>query len=155
MLLVETPEAVSNIDEIINLCGIDEVFVGLNDLSLGYKKKFMFEVLADGTVDYLVHKFANKKLTYGFGGIASLDGGALPGKMVLKEHYRLKSSSVILSRSFCNTSKITDLDEIREIFVKGITEIRRQESSCKDATDFLENKQAVKETVERIVKGLC
>ena len=44
MLLVETPEAVSVIDDILEINGIDEVFIGLNDLSLGYGKKFMFEL---------------------------------------------------------------------------------------------------------------
>lgn len=37
MLLVETPEAVSIIDEILEQ-DIDEIFIGLNDLSLSYKK---------------------------------------------------------------------------------------------------------------------
>ena len=32
-LLVETPEAVENIREILDLPGVDEVFIGLNDLS--------------------------------------------------------------------------------------------------------------------------
>lgn len=48
MLLLETPEAVGVVDDILKLKGIDEIFVGLNDLSLGYGKKFMFELLRDG-----------------------------------------------------------------------------------------------------------
>ena len=47
MPLLETPGAVEVIDEILNLDGLDEIFIGLNDLSLGYKK-FMFELLVDG-----------------------------------------------------------------------------------------------------------
>ena len=78
MLLLETPEAVEIIDEILNLNGLDEIFIGLNDLSLGYKKKFMFELLADGTVEDLCYKFKKKGIPYGFGGIASLGKGALP-----------------------------------------------------------------------------
>ena len=46
LLLFETPESVEAIDSILSLRGIDEVFVGLNDLSLGYGKKFMFEPTA-------------------------------------------------------------------------------------------------------------
>lgn len=45
--LVETPEAVAAIDEILRMDGIDELHVGLNDLSLGLGRKFMFELLAD------------------------------------------------------------------------------------------------------------
>ena len=35
MPLVETPEAVNVIDEILQIDGLDEIFIGLNDLSLG------------------------------------------------------------------------------------------------------------------------
>ena len=42
MLLLETPEAVERIDEILTLPGIDEVHIGLNDLSLGYGLPFMW-----------------------------------------------------------------------------------------------------------------
>ena len=42
--LIETPEAVDCMDEILKLDGIDEVHFGLNDLGLGYKKKFLFEL---------------------------------------------------------------------------------------------------------------
>jgi 2-keto-3-deoxy-L-rhamnonate aldolase RhmA len=100
MLLVETPEAVDVIDDMLRIDGIDEMFIGLNDLSLGYGKRFMFELLADGTVDKLVHKFKQNGKQYGFGGLASLTGGLLPGRMVLQEHYRLGSTCAILSRSF-------------------------------------------------------
>ena len=154
MPLVETPEAAENIDEIIALDGIDEIFVGLNDLSLGYGMKFMFQLLADGTVDKLCEKFKARGIPYGFGGLASLNGGLLPGEMVLKEHYRLGSGCVILSRSFCNTFKITDINELNTVFSKGITDIRKYESTCKDATDFNENKIAVQNAVERILERL-
>ena len=78
LLLVETPEAVAGIDEILAVEGIDEIFIGLNDLSLGYGMKFMFELLADGTVENLCNKFKAKGIPYGFGGIASIGKGLLP-----------------------------------------------------------------------------
>ena len=130
MLLIETPEAVEAVDEILDVKGIDEVFIGLNDLSLGYGKKFMFELLADGTVENLCNKFKSKGYEYGFGGIASLNGGLVPGSMILKEHYRLHSSSVILSRSFCNAEMIENNNEIVSVFTNGIAELRRLEKEC-------------------------
>ncbi len=154
MLLVETSEAAENIDEILKIDGIDEIYIGLNDLSLGLGLKFMFQLLANGTVDNLIEKFKAKGISYGFGGLASLDGGLLPGKMVLKEHYRLGSTRVILSRSFCNTQKITDLAEIEKIFITGIKAIRQEESRCEKADDYNENKNKVREAVERIVESL-
>ena len=49
VLLFETPEAVRAADEILRLEGIDECYIGLNDLHLGYHQKFLFQPLADGT----------------------------------------------------------------------------------------------------------
>lgn len=136
MLLFETPESVEIADEILDLDGIDEVFIGLNDLSLGYKKKFMFELLADGTVEKLCLKFRLKGFTYGFGGIAAIGTGTLPAETILKEHYRLGSSSVILSRSFCNYEKINDLDRINEIFTSGIRCMRAFEKEIQIHSDY-------------------
>ena len=154
MLLVETPEAVSAIDEILNLSGIDEVFIGLNDLSLGYGKKFMFELLADGTVENLCDKFNRKGLVYGFGGIASLGKGTLPSELIIKEHYRLKSSSVILSRSFCNVNLIDDLTKIKTIFENGVRAIRDFEKQCENAKDtFSGNRQEVVKKVKEILES--
>ena len=153
--LVETPEAVAAMDDILNVDGIDEIFVGLNDLSLGYGKKFMFEVLADGTVERLVEKFKAKGIPFGFGGLASVNGGMLPGHMVLKEHYRLGSQCVILSRSFCNVAKCKDLAEVEEIFERGVAEIRACEASLTDFDAFEENKREVKEKVKMIAEGMA
>ena len=77
MLLLETPEAVEIVDEILELPGIDEIHIGLNDLSLGYGRRFMFELLADGTVEGLCRKFQSAGIPYGFGGIAKLGDGLL------------------------------------------------------------------------------
>lgn len=152
MPLVETPEAVEEIDQILNLKGIDEIFIGLNDLSLGYGKKFMFELLADGTVEKLCSKFREKRLPYGFGGIAALGKGSVPAEMIIKEHYRLGSSSVILSRSFCNAEKISHLGVISSTFVNGIQEIRALEAACEERMRyFSENKQELNEKIQEII----
>ena len=151
-LLVETPEAALLIDEILELSGIDMVHLGLNDLHLALGMKFMFELLADGTVDRLATKIKAKGIPFGFGGLATLTGGVMPGSMVLKEHYRLGSSMVIVSRSFCNTDKIKDLNEIRDIFNTGIADIRRLEREAAEAaTYFTSNRTAVIGSVHDIV----
>lgn len=153
-LLLETPEAAMQIDDILQVPGIDMIHIGLNDMHLALGRKFMFELLADGTVDKLADKIKQKNKSFGFGGIATLDGGALPGSMVLKEHYRLGSSMVIVGRSFCNTDIVTDLDEIRSIFNEGVKAIRDLEESIKDESEtyFETNHIAVVETVNRIIQ---
>lgn len=152
-LLVETPEAALLMDEILDIEGIDMIHLGLNDLHLALGMKFMFELLADGTVDRLSSKIKAKGIPFGFGGIATLTGGAVPGSMILKEHVRLGSSMVIVSRSFCNTDLITDPDEVKKIFEDGISAIRKQEHEAEVALRyFSDNNQAVKEAVNQIVK---
>lgn len=151
-LLVETPEAALLIDDILELSGIDMIHLGLNDLHLALGMKFMFELLADGTVDRLAAKMKAKGIPFGFGGIATLTGGEMPGTMVLKEHYRLGSSMVIVSRSFCNTDKITDLNEVKDIFNTGIADIRRLENEAAEAASyFTSNRTAVIGSVNDIV----
>jgi len=153
--LLETPEAVACIDEILRLDGIDEIFVGLNDLSLGYGKKFMFELLADGTVEELCGKFKNKEIPYGFGGIAALGKGLLPAEFVIAEHYRLGSTRAILSRSFCDTNLVKELNQVRLIFDNGLKQIREYEKNCeRGKIDFNENKRQVGSAVQKIVENI-
>ncbi len=149
--LVETPEAVENIDEIIKINGIDEIFIGLNDLSLGYNKKFMFELLVDGTVENLCCKFRQKNIPFGFGGIASIGKGLLPSEYVIREHYRLGSTCSILSRSFCNVNNVKSLDKISDIFVNGIAEIRNFEKECEvHSKYFFDNLSDIRNIVKSV-----
>ena len=156
LLLVETVEAADLIDEILEVPGIDMIHLGLNDLHLEKGMKFMFELLADGTVDMLGRKIKVKGIPFGFGGIAQLNTGMLPGAEVLKEHYRVGSSMVIVSRSFCNTDVVTDLNEVRSIFQKGIKEIRDLEAEVQNMPKeyFEKNHEEVVETVNRIVRNI-
>lgn len=149
--LVETPEAVESIDEILDMPGVDEIYIGLNDLSLGYHKKFMFELLADGTVEKLCFKFRQKGIPYGFGGIASVGKGLLPAEKVIREHYRLGSTSAILSRSFCDVNKINHMGIISETFIDGVRQIREVEEECeRHSAFFIRNEQEVEEKVRQI-----
>lgn len=151
-LLLETAEAAMLIDEILKVPGIDMIHIGLNDLHLSLGMKFMFQLLTDGIVESLANKIKAKGIPFGFGGIARLDTGAVPGKYVLKEHYRLGSSMVIVSRSFCNTDQIADLNEVKQIFITGIAEIRRLEAEASAAaTYFTDNAAALREAVDKII----
>lgn len=153
MLLVETPEAVKKIDDILNVEGIDEVHIGLNDLHLGYKKKFMFELLTDGTVEFLCNKFKEHNITsYGFGGISKIGTGDLPAENILIEHYRLGSEAAILSRSFCNTNKVTDINEVEKIFKNEVKKIRETEKKISKYTDkeYKENYSKIDSAIRKI-----
>ena len=152
LLLMETVEAANHVDEILEVPGIDMIHLGLNDMHLELSMMFMFELLANGTVEKLGKKIEAKGIPFGFGGIATLDGGALPGAMVLKEHVRLGSSMVIVSRSFCDTDVVTDLNEVKRVFDTGIYGLRalEKEASQADAAYLEENRKAVVAAVNKI-----
>ena len=131
------------------------IHIGLNDLHLELGMKFMFQLLSDGVVEQLGNKIKAAGIPFGFGGIARLDSGMLPGADVLKEHYRLGSSMVIVSRSFCNTDEITDLEEVRRVFTEGIKSIRNLEQEAEAAaTYFTRNQQEVEKAIETIVNNI-
>ena len=156
MLLIETAEANEGIDGILDVGGIDEFHVGLNDLHLAYNKKFMFEVLTDGTVERLCERFAKRQVPYGFGGIARLGHGILPAEKVIAEHYRLGSTMAILSRSFCNLSEVNDMNRVHEIFHYEMKRIREYENLMQrsSAEFFEDNKNQVKQLVEKIAQSI-
>ena len=141
ILLLETMEAVQILPAILELKDLDEIHIGLNDLSISYGKKFMFELLADGTVERICRLMQTRNVFYGFGGIASLGRGLVPAEMIIREHYRLGSHMAILSRSFCNVDKFSELDAIEEIFYRGIREIRTLERECAYHTKYFTDNQ--------------
>lgn len=127
MLLLETQEAVSKLDEILKIEGIDYIHIGLNDLSLSMKRGFMFDILFDGTVESIIKKIRKSNISYGFGGIASLGKGMVPSDIIISEHYRLGSSRTILSRSFCNIKDYADYDQLETDFLRKLKDIRSYE----------------------------
>lgn len=98
--LLETVGALQTLDSWIDTAGIHEIFVGLNDLHLSLGCSFMFEPLLLGHVDHVAAACKARGLRFGFGGIARMDEGVLPGRDVLAEHVRMGSQAVILSRTF-------------------------------------------------------
>ena len=154
ILLVETPGAVEQLDEILALPGIDECQIGLNDLHLGYGRSFMFELLADGTVDRIADKFKARGIPFGVGGIARLGRGTLPAEHILAEHVRLGSQAVILSRSFCNDILFSDRPDREEVFARELQKLRTAESRMRtmDAAFFQENRRQLQRIVNRILE---
>ncbi len=156
MLLLETAEAAAALEDILDVPGIDEIHIGLNDLSLSLGMKFMFQLLADGTVERLCAAIRRRGISYGFGGIAALGMGALPAELIIREHYRLGSTCAILSRSFCNTAVVIETEAIRRIFEEGVRAIREFEQECTlPQCDFGGNLLLLKEKVQSILTSLC
>lgn len=151
--LVETPEALELVPEIVELDGVDEIYFGLNDLHLALGQSFMFELVADGTIDEAAHYCRQAKKPFGFGGVARMDEGLLPGRLVLAEHLRMDSSLVILSRTFHRKS--VDIDSLRTNidFKLEVGALRKAEAELKNRDEFqIESDQLrFNEAVNRIV----
>lgn len=130
-LLLETPQALVRAQDIMAEEGIDEVHVGLNDLHLGLGLKFMFEILSSGLLDFLADIVHSRGVRFGFGGVARVGEGMLPAEVILREHARLNSEGVILSRTFHrrarsveelqrNVDLAAEIGRIREVYRKAL-----------------------------------
>jgi hypothetical protein len=123
--LVETNSALKDMNNIVDVTGLSEIYIGLNDLHLDMGLSFMFEPLANGLIDTATDIIKRANLPFGFGGVARVGEGDIPGELVLAEHVRLGSNSVILSRSFHKSGselisfrQNTDLEaEINKLFL--------------------------------------
>lgn len=155
VLLLETKEAVECVDEVLELAGIDEIHIGLNDLHLSYKFDFMFEPLANGMVEMICKKIAAKGIPYGFGGIAKIGDGAIPAERIILEHYRLGSTRAILSRTFCDNAKIGSIEEIDRVFALNVKKLREFEQYADKTTEDERRKNQAElcEAVSKIVEA--
>ena len=147
-LLLETSQALCRLDEILSVEGIDEIHIGLNDLHLSMGLNFMFELLSGGIVEYIIKKIKPYDIKVGFGGIAPLDKGLISGEMILKEHVRLDSSSVILSRPFDAL-----LDNNFQNFEDSFIKLKNKHSyliNNKSKIDFKKNMITIKKNIEKI-----
>lgn len=155
-LLLETIEAVKEIKLITSDERIDFIHIGLNDLHLEIKLKFMFELLSNKVVDGIIQEISKTNIIYGFGGIAGIGEGDLPSEYIINEHYRLKSNMVILSRSFYKQNGLEkDVKSVFDIFEPKIKKIRSYERSLmlKSPDFFTENRKIFDAKVHKIVQG--
>ena len=147
ILLLETRGAEDALEAILDNSGIDEIHIGINDLSLDYGIPFMFTLLANGTVERICSRIRPYGIPDGFGGVARIGGGRVPTENVLMEHRRLGSTRAILSRSFYNVDAMQHIDEAREVFSVEFARIREVEAAFAHCSgqEFLENMRKLKE----------
>lgn len=151
-LLLETPQAMVRVDDIICVDGIDAVHIGLNDLSIGLGLDFLYEPLIDGIIEYLAKKINEKKIKFGFGGVSRLE----KGQLILSEHYRFQSSMVIINRDF-RKYKDTYEEIIKEIDMKEeIKKIRNYLKNLEDLSEYEleQNRLKLKEEIKKQIEVL-
>lgn len=151
-IMIETAQAMSRIDDFIDIPGVDEYFIGLNDLHISLGLDFMFELLSDGLLEYMAYKLNKACKKWGFGGIARIGEGMLPAEKILAEHIHLGSSSVILSRTFKGL-----LERTNDITISNIDEEIRKIRTAYDEISlwsddaFKRNQEEIKTIVKKIV----
>jgi hypothetical protein len=102
VLLVETQQAAAILDSLLLLPGLCEIHLGLNDLSLSMRKKCLFDLLIDGTVEGLCDSLQRGGLPYGIGGLAALHRSDLivPPELMLAYQVCLGATRGWLGRTF-------------------------------------------------------
>lgn len=151
-IMIETAASLTRLDQILAVPGVDEIFVGLNDLHISMGLTFMFELLSGGVVEYIAEKCNKANIPFGFGGIARIGEGMLPSDYILGEHMRLGSTSVILSRTFkgvvgvdANARPVDLKEEVDKV------RNRLNEISAWTESDHVENKKLIAEAVGAVV----
>jgi hypothetical protein len=146
--LLETAAALDSVEEWAGTPGLQEIYVGLNDLHLSLGCRFMFEPLADGSVERVARVAQRHRLPFGFGGIARVEEGLLPGRDVLAEHLRLGSSAVILSRTFHRDSEMD--------FEREVAALRRagRELAARSPEQVAADAERIAERIRAIAAGL-
>lgn len=154
-IMIETAAAMARLDRILAVPGVDEIFVGLNDLHISMGLTFMFELLSGGLVEYIADKCNRVGVPFGFGGIARIGEGDLPSDYILGEHVRLGSTSVILSRTFKGIAGVDanarpiDLKEEVEKVRRRLTEIDRWSE-----IDYMQNQRRIDVAVDNVVNKI-
>jgi HpcH/HpaI aldolase/citrate lyase family len=115
-LLLETPQAVVRIDDILEISGIDEISIGLNDLHRALGLRSHFEVLISDLMRMLSDKVRARGLRFGFGTIGrAMDNDLpVPSDLLYAQYPRLGATSARLFRPFLGSNPLS-LDITREV----------------------------------------
>ncbi len=152
--LVETLAALNIVQDLVKIDCVVEVYIGLNDLHLDLKSHFIFQPLADGLIDPVANTVKQSGVRFGFGGVARVGEGIIPGEMVLGEHLRLGSDSVILSRTFFRYegSEVSS-ESPTQIFSEEIEKLRMAEGvlSARTKSEILRDHYKFVRKVEKVV----
>jgi hypothetical protein len=129
-LLVETAPAAVRIRDVVRVAGVDEIFVGLNDLHLSLGLDSRFELLTSGLMDEIAGTVQQAGLRFGVGGLgrASDDTLPVPSSLVYPQYARLGARGAIVARSFL-TQGSGDVDLAAEVNEAKVTLDRWQNAA--------------------------
>ena len=113
-LLIETADALSDCEELLNVDGVDEVHIELNDLAIDLGRESIFEALVDRLLDSITGIAARRHLRFGFGAVAGRGCGPLPidPETIISEQARLGASVAWLGRSYSRACEKLNRSEL-------------------------------------------
>jgi hypothetical protein len=133
ILLAETKEAINIMPLLIQLKEVDEIHIGLNDLSISMQYRSIFEPVYNGTIQALCNIIKASGKPYGFGGIGKLSATHLPvpPEFILAEQVRLGCTIGWLGRTFRETIESKNCEAV---LVEEISMLRTAIKKWKAAT---------------------
>lgn len=154
--LAETAESMAILPEVARTPGVTEVYIGLNDLHLSLKQRFMFEPLANGMLDQAAEQLHAAGVPFGFGGLARVGEGMLPAERIIAEHVRLGSTCAILSRTFHRQASDLGMLLAEMDFPQEVVRLRAAAADAgrADAAELEQNRHEVKRIVAQIVNEM-
>jgi hypothetical protein len=155
-LLIETVDAVTNLDEILKIYPFMYLHIGLNDLHIERRTVSMFEPYIDGLIEKIVKILKKNNQNFGIGGIGKIGSNLIPTpECILNEHLRLNSNGVILSRSFKGNFNEETKDLFKNELSKSVRDLRNYEKFAQslDSAQLLENYRLMKKDIEGSMKN--
>ncbi len=104
VLLLENRDAAQRVTEIVRVPGIDNVHIGLNDLTLSLKMSNRFAVMATPLMDRIADAVLGAGIRFGVGGVGRVVNGddtlPIPSDLIYAQYPRLGASAALISRAF-------------------------------------------------------
>lgn len=156
--LVETNDALNSMNEWVKILNIksDEIYFGLNDLSLSMGMKHIFEILTNEYLTKFTNMLKEKNINFGIGGIGLIGKGDILADKLITEYFRLGSTRVILSRSFRSCYDKTNLVKSVNLMENEVKKLRKYIETLKHFTSkqFDDNLTSLKIDMSILLNGL-
>ncbi|MGB7159629.1 MAG: aldolase/citrate lyase family protein [Tepidisphaeraceae bacterium] len=104
VLLLENRTAADNVNDIVRVAGIDDVHIGLNDLTLSLKMSNRFAVMSSPLMDRISDAVLGAGIRFGVGGVGRVVVGddtlPIPSDLIYAQYPRLRATAALISRAF-------------------------------------------------------
>jgi hypothetical protein len=117
---------------------------------------FLFESVGGGLIEHMSTIIKEAKLPFGFGGIARIGEGELSARLVLSEHVRVGSASVILGRVFHRNSRTLEEFQANINLSEEVGKLWEAERRLRTASpeDLMANHRQLREIVSNIARRI-